>query len=211
MDAHLRAGIAIYNAGYYHAAHDAWEDHWLALDAGTEDERFLHGLIQFTAAVHHAQQANWNGMQGLAESGTGYLEGLPTPYRAVDIGAIRDYLGELARDPEHVERAAPPAVTLDGRALDLDDLEYPALRVAGPVLAEELEPYDEAMIERAVDFADEVVAARDAGESQGDDRFLTLITDFVRDAEHRPLIYQRLEGHVDRRVAEFEDVEGLFD
>ena len=26
MDAHLRAGVAIYNAGHYHAAHDAWED-----------------------------------------------------------------------------------------------------------------------------------------------------------------------------------------
>ncbi|NIS31883.1 MAG: DUF309 domain-containing protein, partial [Actinobacteria bacterium] len=59
MDAHLRAGIAIYNAGGYHAAHDAWEDHWLELEAGTDDERFLHGLIQFTAAVHHAQGANW--------------------------------------------------------------------------------------------------------------------------------------------------------
>ncbi|MFB6301121.1 MAG: DUF309 domain-containing protein, partial [Halobacteriales archaeon] len=52
MDAHLRAGIAIYNAGGYHAAHDAWEDHWLDLESGTDDERFLHGLIQFTAAVH---------------------------------------------------------------------------------------------------------------------------------------------------------------
>jgi len=53
MDA-LRAGIAIHNAGHYHAAHDAWEDEWLELDDGS-DERLLHGLIQFTAAIHHAR------------------------------------------------------------------------------------------------------------------------------------------------------------
>ena len=29
----LRAGVAIYNDGYYHAAHDAWEERWLDLEA----------------------------------------------------------------------------------------------------------------------------------------------------------------------------------
>ncbi len=60
-------------------------------------------------------------------------------------------------------------------------------------------------------FADDVVTAREAGETGGDDRFLRLLTDFVHDAEHRPVIYRRLEGHVERKVAELEDVEGLFD
>jgi predicted metal-dependent hydrolase len=73
MESHLRAGVAVYNAGQYHAAHDAWEDHWLDLEQGTDDEQFLHGLIQFTAAVHHARTRNWSGATGLASSARDYL------------------------------------------------------------------------------------------------------------------------------------------
>jgi hypothetical protein len=211
MDDHLRAGIAVFNAGHFHAAHDAWEDHWLDLETGTADERFLHGLIQFTAAIHHAQHGNWAGLHGLARSGAGYLEGLAAEYRGVNLAAVRSYLRALAEDPEHVERAAPPVLLVDGKALALTDLGYPAAAVAAGVLAEAFDGYDETVIERAVEFAGEVAAARSAGESTGDDRFLTLLIDFVRDTEHRDVIYQRLEGHVDRRVAELEDVDGLFE
>ena len=211
MDAHLRAGVAIYNAGGYHAAHDAWEDHWLDLPAGTDDERFLHGLIQFTAAVYHAQSANWAGLRGLAESGAGYLAGLPADHRGVNVGAVRAYLERLAEDPEHVERVAPPALTVDGEALRLDDLEPPAVAVAAGVLAEEHDAYDEAVVERAVALATEVVEARASGSTAGDDRFVTLLADFVAGAEHRDLVYRRLREHVERTVAERDDVAGLFD
>ena len=46
MDAHLRAGAAIYNTGEFHAAHDAWEELWLDMDDGP-DRDLLQGLIQF--------------------------------------------------------------------------------------------------------------------------------------------------------------------
>ena len=77
MEAALRAGVAIYNAGEFHAAHDAWEAEWLGLDDGTDDERLLHGLIQFTAVVHHARERNWSGAVGLAESAGEYLADHP--------------------------------------------------------------------------------------------------------------------------------------
>ena len=203
MDDHLRAGAAVYNAGHHHAAHDAWEDRWLELESGTADERFLHGLIQFTAAVHHAQGANWAGLQGLARSASGYLDGLDPGYRGLNLGEVRAYLEALARDPEHIERAAPPALRVDGEAVALDDLRFPAAGIAAAVVAEELDRFDEAVIERARAFAEEGGADRD--------RFVALLRDFAADAEHRDLIYQRLEGHVDRRVAELEDVAGLFE
>ncbi len=211
MDAHLRAGVAIYNAGGYHAAHDAWEDHWLDLPSGDDDERFLHGLIQFTAAVHHAQDANWEGVRGLAGSGAAYLADLPADHRGVNVGEVRAYLEAVASDPEHVERVAPPALELDGRALGPDDLEGPAVAVAAEVVAEEREAYDEAVVGRAVEFADEVLAARDAGSTAGDDRFVALLADFVGDRVHRDLVYRRLRAHVEREVARREDAEGLFD
>jgi len=130
MDDHLRAGIAVYNAGEHHAAHDAWEDRWLDLEPGTDDEQFLHGLIQFTAAVHHAHRANWAGVRGLAESAAEYLAALPADYRGVNVGEVRRYLRAVAADPEYVERAAPPRLRREGLALLPEDLQFDAAAIA---------------------------------------------------------------------------------
>jgi len=205
MDAHLRAGVAIYNAGYYHAAHDAWEDHWLGLGSGTDDELLLHGLIQFTAAVYHARNRNWSGATGLAESGREYLVDLPPEYRAVNVETVRDFLAALERDPERIERGPVPALTHDGRVLGLADLDFDATAVAAEVLAEEL-GYDEDVIERAVEYAR---VDLDAGEEGS--RFVTLLFDFVRDEDNRGIVVQRLSEHGQRRAHRESDVEGLFD
>ena len=205
MDAHLRAGIAIYNAGGYHDAHDAWEDRWLDLEAGTDDERFLHGLIQFTAAVHHGYQGNWKGLSGLAGSARAYLAGLPADYRGVNLGEIRAYLAALDRDPEHVEREAPPPLRHQGEALSFSGLEFEATAVVAEVLAETVSEYDEGVIEDAVRYAGEGI---DAGEHSP---FVTFVMDFVRDDEKRETVYARLKDRVERRRSREEDVEGLFD
>jgi predicted metal-dependent hydrolase len=48
------AGIDLYNAGEYHAAHDAWEERWMGPVA--PDERlFLQAMIQSAVAFHHLQ------------------------------------------------------------------------------------------------------------------------------------------------------------
>ena len=203
MDAHLRAGVAVYNAGGYHAAHDAWEDHWLGLEAGTDDERLLHGLIQFTAAVHHAYGGNWEGLRGLATSAADYLDGLPDGYRGVNVDEIRAYLRALRDDPEHVERVAPPELRHEGRALGLSDLDFEGVAVAAEVLAEEVDAYDEAVVEDAVRYA------RDSLPEGG--RFVALVSDFVTDAGNRDLVHRRLADHVARRRGEERDVDGLFD
>ena len=205
MRDHLRAGIAVYNAGEHHAAHDAWEDRWLGLESGTDDERFLHGLIQFTAAVHHAHRANWPGVRGLAESGAGYLAGLPADYRGVNVGRVRAYLRAVAADPEHVERVTVPKLTHEGRALVPEDLRFEAGAVAAGVLAEEY-GYDEAVVERAVEYA-----RSDLDSGRATSQFVTFVLDFARDAANRGLIFQRLEGAVGKRDHEEEDVEGLFE
>ena len=205
MDDHLRAGIAVYNAGNHHAAHDAWEDHWLDLDADTADERLLHGLIQFTAAVHHAHRANWLGLRGLAESAGAYLATLPADYRGVNVAEVRSYLARLAADPEHVERVAPPALRYEGRRLLLEDLDFAAAAIAALVYAEEGE-YDGETIERAVAYARE-----DLAEGRGTSRFVTFVMDFARDPANRGIVHQRLAGHVGKRDHRREDVDGLFD
>jgi len=205
METHLRAGVAIHNSGAYHEAHDAWEDYWLDLDAGTDDERFLHGLIQFTAAIHHAYDHNWRGATGLATSGAEYLEGLGETYRGINVGEARSYLRELGADPELVERRPVPELTHDGVALELSDLAFPAAAIAAEVFAED-GGYDEGVIERAVEYGCADLAA---GEPTSE--FVTLVMDFARGEDPRGIVLQRLREHVDRRRSREEDVDGLFD
>ncbi len=204
MDAHLRAGVAIYNAGGYHPAHDAWEDHWLDLESGTPDERFLHGLIQFTAAIYHAHNGNWDGLLGLAESSLAYLDDLPATYRAIDLEPIRTYLAALAADPEHVERVDPPKIEYSGRPITPEDLDFEGAAIVAEVLAEERADVDEAVIDTAIDYA------REAIDSGGSDEFVALVFDFAT-SENHALVYQRLSEHVARRRDREADVDGLFE
>ena len=48
------AGIDLYNAGEYHAAHDAWEERWMG-PVGPEEKLFLQAMIQSAVAFHHLQ------------------------------------------------------------------------------------------------------------------------------------------------------------
>jgi len=204
MEEHLRAGIAIYNAGATHAAHDAWEDVWLDLPKGSDDEQLLHGLIQFTAAIYHAQNRNWSGTVGLAESGKEYLTGVPSLYRGVDIELVRDYLQALKKDPERIERAAPPALVYKGQPLAAADLELGGITTAARILAAEFDQYDEAIISDAIEYARE-----EADESNTE--YISLLTTFVDEATHRGIVYNRLESQVERRRRKEQDVAGLFD
>jgi len=203
METALRAGVAVYNAGEYHAAHDAWEDRWLDLASGTDDELLLHGLIQFTAAVHHARNRNWSGATGLAESGRAYLAELPADYRGVNVDAVRSYLGELGADPELIERRPPVALELDGRALGPGDLDFASTCVAAAVLAEE--DGHEDVLDPAIEYARTDVDDRPGSQ------FVTFVFDYVREPESRETIVQRLGEHVQRRQSRDADVEGLFD
>src|SRR5260370_42704569 len=48
------AGIDLYNAVEYHAAHDAWEERWLG-PVSVDEKLFLQAMIQSTVAFHHLQ------------------------------------------------------------------------------------------------------------------------------------------------------------
>jgi hypothetical protein len=204
MEAQLRAGIAIYNAGATHAAHDAWEEVWLDLSEGTDDEQLLHGLIQFTAAVYHAGNRNWSGTVGLAESGREYLSGLPSTYRGVDLSVVMDYLQGLQIDPERIERAGPPVLIYKDRRLSAADLELDAITIAAAVVAQEFDYYDEAVVDAAADYAREEV---DGSQTE----FIGLLTTFVDESTHRGIVYDRLAAQVERRQRKERDVAGLFD
>src|SRR6187397_132925 len=60
-DAHIAAypieyiaGIDLYNAGEFHAAHDAWEERWMG-EVGPEEKLFLQAMIQSAVAFYHLE------------------------------------------------------------------------------------------------------------------------------------------------------------
>jgi hypothetical protein len=204
MRAHLRAGVAIYNEGRYHAAHDAWEDHWLDLESGTDDERLLHGLIQFTAVVHHLRDENWSGATGLAESAGEYLGNLATTSRGVALDPVRTFLARVAADAVGLIPEDAPPLTHDGQALGYGDLDFETTAVVAYVLAEE-DGYDEGVIRSGIEYAREEVRADESG------TFTGLVFSFVRDPDHRPMVATRLGEHTQRRQHRESDVDGLFE
>lgn len=204
METSLRAGIAIYNAGAVHAAHDAWEDAWLALPDGSTDEQFLHGLIQFTAAIYHAENRNWSGAVGLSESAQQYLSELPSTYRGVDLPTVRRYLTALETDPERIERVSPPPLSYNGQPLSAADLDIDAITTAAAVVAADYDQYDDTVVDDAIEYAHEEAPGTQT-------QFIGLLVAFVDDHAHRDLLYRRLEAQVDRRRQKQQDVLGLFD
>jgi len=205
MDEALRTGIAIYNDGAHHAAHDAWEQQWLECERDTPAEQLLHGLIQLSGAVHHGTRGNWSGLRGLAESAQTYLSAVPAHARhGVNVESVCAYLAALEADPELIERRPPVELSYQQRALELSDLEREEAVQAAVILAADA-GYDEVTFEHAATFAGE--ALDDTGESQ----FVTLLLDFLHEPASRSLIAQRLEAHAEKRLAERRDVEGLFD
>ncbi|WP_248516999.1 DUF309 domain-containing protein [Salinarchaeum laminariae] len=203
MDQRLRAGLAVYNAGEYHAAHDAWEAHWLDLETGTADERLLHGLIQYTAAVHHATNRNWAGAVGLAESGSAYLAEVPADYRGVDVARAREYLGLLAADPERIERAPAWPLAIDGDVISVGELSAAELGIAAATVAEDY-GFEVSVCERAAERLAE-------GTTENEGRFRALLADLVTSGASRGIVLQRLAEHLEREEARDRDVEGLFE
>ncbi|MFC7069143.1 DUF309 domain-containing protein [Halobaculum lipolyticum] len=213
----LRAGVALYTAGEFHAAHDPWEAVWLDLNAAVDaagpdgaaeslvrDEALFHGLIQFTAAQYHARDRNWSGAVGLARSAREYLAPLPDGYRGVDVAGVRASLARFAADPERVERAPAPPLPHDGERVAPTSLSLDAASLAAEALADEY-GLDESVVADAGRFAREEAAA-------GRSRFAALLFDLLRvdTPQERGLVYDRLSGLVDVERRKEEDVEGLF-
>jgi hypothetical protein len=201
----LRAGVAVFNAGYYLAAHDPWEAAWLPLDEGP-DERLLHGLIQTTAATHHARDGNAEGATTLAASARDYLDGLDG-HRGVDLGPVHAWLDALAAEPLATAERDPPRLHVDGRALEPRDLEFPAASVAAPVIA--AGRGDDAaadLLERAARFG-----RSDLADGETASPFVTLPLEYLDPDRPDGPPLGRLRDHVQRREHRDRDVAGLFD
>ena len=191
----IRAGIALYNAGHYLAAHEPLEERWLQRPAGDRED-CLQGVIQATAAVYKSRAGNPDGATGLAESAVGYLDDCGR----IDAEPLSAWLDRLADDPELGACERPPELRIDGETVTVDGLRFPAAGIAALALAA---VRDDETLAVAVEYAEADLAA-----GEGTSPFVTLTLDYVRGGD--PLVAQRLKEHVERRRTRESDVEGLF-
>ena len=88
------AGIDLYNAGEFHAAHDAWEERWMG-EVGRDEKLFLQAMIQSAVAFHHLQIGRPGAARQMYTRAKEKFTRLNQPvFMSLDIPA---YLGELDR------------------------------------------------------------------------------------------------------------------
>ena len=123
------AGIDLYNAGEFHAAHDAWEERWRD-DCGPREKLFLQALIQSAVVFHHIEIGRRGAARRMYRMALEKFERLGAQrYMSLD---ITDYLAQLARSLSWLEAAedprdavppadlAPPRIVLLPEVMDYD-------------------------------------------------------------------------------------------
>jgi uncharacterized protein len=123
------AGIDLYNAGEFHAAHDAWEERWRD-DCGPREKLFLQAMIQSAVVFHHIEIGRRGAARRMYRMALEKFERLGAErFMSLD---IPDYLARLARslswlagaeDPRDAVQPAdftPPRIRLLPGAMEYD-------------------------------------------------------------------------------------------
>lgn len=114
------AGIDLYNAGEFHAAHDAWEDRWMG-EVGPQEKLFLQAMIQSAVAFHHldigrpgaARQMYLRAKQKFARLGCSVFMSLDLDDYQAQLDAALSWLLSVP-DPRELPRPeiVPPKIRL---------------------------------------------------------------------------------------------------
>jgi uncharacterized protein len=91
----LAEGAALFDAGRFWDAHEAWERAWIRLPKGSDERRFYQGLILLAAAFLHRDRARtaperstWPALR-CYRSAMQKLEGLPDEMLGLDLAGLR--------------------------------------------------------------------------------------------------------------------------
>src|SRR5436305_9105197 len=88
------AGIDLYNAGEFHAAHDAWEERWRD-DCGAREKLFLQAMIQSAVVFHHIEIGRRGAARRMYSMAREKFARLGAErFMSLD---VRDYLSQLDR------------------------------------------------------------------------------------------------------------------
>ncbi len=106
----LREGLALFDAGHYHDAHEAFERGWLANEGGDAD--FFKGLIQAAICLHHYAEGNLEGARKLYAGHRRLLAPYLPAHRGVDLTGL---LAEMQRALGPAARGSSAAFEFDAR------------------------------------------------------------------------------------------------
>ena len=131
-DAHIAAypveyiaGIDLYNAGEFHAAHDAWESRWMS-DVGPAEKLFLQAMIQSAVAFHHLEIGRPGAARRMYQMAKEKFARLKTNrFMSLD---LEDYQSQLDRSLSWLLEAADP------RELVRPEIEPPVIRLLPGVM-----------------------------------------------------------------------------
>jgi predicted metal-dependent hydrolase len=100
----IQEGIRLFNDRFFFEAHEVLEGVWRE-DHG-ESKLFLQGLIQISAAYHHAQNGNIIGATTLLQRGAEKVRRYPAGYLGID---TKDLLARVDADRVRLETSGPGA------------------------------------------------------------------------------------------------------
>ena len=122
------AGIDLYNAGEFHAAHDAWEERWRD-DCGAREKLFLQAMIQSAVVFHHieigrrgaARRMYSMALEKFARLGAARFMSLDIEDYLAQLDAALRWLEE-SEDPRAVEppEFTPPRIVLLPELMDYE-------------------------------------------------------------------------------------------
>lgn len=119
------AGIELYNAGEFHAAHDAWEARWVD-DCGPREKLFLQAMIQSAVVFHHLEIGRPGAARRMYQMATEKFQRLGvTHFMSLD---LVDYQAQLARSLSWLLTAADP------REVTPPEFEPPTIRLLPGVM-----------------------------------------------------------------------------
>ncbi len=119
------AGIDLYNAGEFHAAHDAWESRWVD-EAGPREKLFLQAMIQSAVAFHHLEIGRKGAARRMYVMAKEKFARLETPYfMSLD---LVDYQAQLDRALAWLVSGPDP------RELPVPDIQFPLIKLLPEVM-----------------------------------------------------------------------------
>jgi predicted metal-dependent hydrolase len=83
---HFLQGVTHFNSREFWDAHESWEAIWL--EAESDLDQFLQGLIQIAAAYHHIQRGTFRGAPRLFDAALKRLEPFPLRFSGIDRTAV---------------------------------------------------------------------------------------------------------------------------
>ena len=119
------AGIDLYNAGEFHAAHDAWEARWVD-EAGPREKLFLQAMIQSAVAFHHLEIGRRGAARQMYLMAKEKFARLKTP-RFMSLDLV-DYQAQLDCALGWLESVPDP------RELPMPEMQLPSIRLLPEVM-----------------------------------------------------------------------------